>query len=93
MHACQVGSNGINAAFEGWGNTLLNAYGKTRDAFKSDYALNYLGYVRLWLLFAVAVVVVVVGGGGDVVDDVVVAAVAGCCCCCCWLLLLLLLLL
>jgi hypothetical protein len=46
LHRAQVGSNGVNAAFEGWGNTLLNAYGKTRDAFKSDYALNYLGYVR-----------------------------------------------
>lgn len=41
-----VGNRGINAAFEGWGNTLLQTYGKSRASFESDYVLNYLGYVR-----------------------------------------------
>eukprot|EP00052_Salpingoeca_macrocollata_P034590 m.12039 g.12039 ORF g.12039 m.12039 type:complete len:746 (-) comp6683_c0_seq1:50-2287(-) len=37
-------SSGVNQAMEEWGDLLLKVYGKDRDGYKNDYAMNYLGY-------------------------------------------------
>ena len=39
-----VVENGINQAFDTWGNTLTNLWGKTRPANDADTILNRLGY-------------------------------------------------
>ncbi len=35
---------GINSVMLGWGDVLLQQYGKERDAYKRDFTLRYLGY-------------------------------------------------
>jgi hypothetical protein len=40
----QSPKGGVNAAFEAWGDRLLQRYGKSRDVTYNDFSLNYLGY-------------------------------------------------
>ena len=37
-------NQGVNAAFESWGDKLLQRYQKSRDVSFSDFTTNYLGF-------------------------------------------------